>query len=116
MRTRHDHDLEPALDGAGWMRRWVDRWYESGARRFICFRELAAAVGRPLSLAQDGERFRLTMMNENAPFPVRPLPINLWIPGGQMPDQISCSIGSKLSSLSVKIAEGGYGRVFVAGP
>ncbi|HUG67549.1 MAG TPA: hypothetical protein VMM76_07345 [Pirellulaceae bacterium] len=46
------HDQELALQGVGWFTRYLDAWQEAGFRRFIDFRELAAALSLQLDVCE----------------------------------------------------------------
>jgi hypothetical protein len=74
------HDYELSTRGVLWMTRWLDAWQAAGAARFMDFRELAAAVGRRVEIADDGNL--VTLEEANAPALVRPLRVALWVPTG----------------------------------
>jgi hypothetical protein len=76
----HDNDI--ALGGVEWLRQHLDAWREAGAERMIDFRELAAAVGRRLSLDVVGGEPVLSIASDGAPALVRPLRVRLLLPGG----------------------------------
>jgi len=84
------HDYELSTHGALWMTRWLDAWQAAGAARFMDFRELAAAVGRRLEIADDGTV--VTLEEANAPALVRPLRVALWVPTG-VPSVVSVRRG-----------------------
>ena len=107
------HDREPALEGVGWMSKWLDRWQEAGARRFIDFRELAAAVGRRLYLEQHVGDISLTVESGEAPPLVKPLPILIKVVDRQMPSHISVSLDGKLIQVRVYPLGKGIGRIIL---
>jgi hypothetical protein len=49
------HDRDIALNGPGWIGRWLDEWRAAGARRFIDFRELAGLLGVRVRIGENGE-------------------------------------------------------------
>jgi hypothetical protein len=83
------HDRDVALAGPGWMAEHLDRWESAGARRFIDFRELAAAVGRRVALEEGDGGWRLVVASAGAPPLVRPLAINMWFPDGPVPETVT---------------------------
>lgn len=83
------HDRDPALEGVDWIRKCLDQWAVTGARRLVDFRELAAAVGRRLSLENDNGALVLRVRCEGAPPLVRPLPVAIRLPGGEIPSRVS---------------------------
>lgn len=77
------HDKDVADDGVGWLAKSLAEWRRAGARRFIDFRELAAATGRTLSY--DGRKVRI-VVDDGAPKPPRDLPIRIHRPGAKLRD------------------------------
>jgi hypothetical protein len=105
------HDREPAVDGVAWIARWLERWREAGAERFLDLRELAAAVGRRLSLDESAGVLRLTVTNEAAPGLPRPLRIQLWLPQQPLPTQLCVDVGDTTLMLPVEPLDEHTGRV-----
>jgi hypothetical protein len=105
----HDRDL--ALEGVDWLTNQLDRWQAARARRLIDLRELAAAVGSRLSLEQRDSGLCLTVTGGNAPALVRPLPVNISIPGGRLPARLSVSHADRHLSLPVDQLGESVGRV-----
>jgi hypothetical protein len=105
------HDYEPAVKGVGWMRQWLDRWQEAGARRLVDFRELAAAIGRRIHLQQCGGAVRLAVTGASAPPLVRPLPIGLHFPGGRLPSEIAVDLDGGQLVLDVQPLSDGVSRL-----
>ena len=96
------HDFEPAVEGVDWVVNWLDRWQTAGARRFIDFRELSAAVGRCLYLDDDNGCLRLEMNTfDDTPDLVRPLPIRLYSQNNALPPRILVSVGDNDFTLLV---------------
>lgn len=77
------HDRDTALGGPEWLARWLDGWEALGARRFIDFRELAAAVGRCLYLEKSTSGLRLAVTRKEGPDLVRPIAVKTRVPGQQ---------------------------------
>jgi hypothetical protein len=77
------HDKDIADHGVGWFTDSLAQWRRAGARRFIDFRELAAATGRTLSY--DGRKVRITV-DHGAPKPPRDVPIRTHPPGAKLRD------------------------------
>ena len=107
------HDYEPAVYGVQWMSHWLDRWQEVGARRFIDFRELAAAVGRRVDVDEGGGSLSLTTNSEYAPALVRPLSVNIRVPGAKVPARVSATIDTSTRLLNVQSCPDGLGRVLL---
>ena len=107
------HDYELALEGVHWMSQWLDRWQEAGARKFMDFRELAAAIGRRLSLDEDDAALYLRVTSEGAPALVRPLTVFIHVPGRLLPTQISVLHNDRPLSLPVYPSGEGFGRVIL---
>jgi len=105
----HDHD--PAVKGVSWVSQCLDRWQEAGARRFLDFRELAAVVGRSLSLEEGLDGARLTAAGEGAPALVRPLMVAMRWPGRRPPARVHVRLDGRESSLDVEALADGLGRV-----
>jgi hypothetical protein len=74
------HDYELALEGMYWMSRWLDLWQDARAKKLMDFRELAAAIGRRLSIAEDNDALRPTVASAGAPALVRPLTVFIRVP------------------------------------
>jgi peptidoglycan/xylan/chitin deacetylase (PgdA/CDA1 family) len=77
------HDKDVVDRGIGWFTESLVQWRRAGARRFIDFRELAAATGRMLSY--DGRKVRIAV-DDGAPPPPRALPIRTHRPGMKLRD------------------------------
>jgi hypothetical protein len=86
----HDYDL--AIKGVGWMSKWLNRWQSAGVKRFLDFRELAAAVRRKYSLEEHSSIFRMKIRGKSAPRLVRPLKVMIKVSDGKMPSHVSVSI------------------------
>jgi len=74
------HDREPALLGVQWVAECLDRWSSAGARRWIGFGELAAALCRTLYVTHAGGAARLQVCEDNAPDLPRALPVRVYTP------------------------------------
>ena len=48
-------DRDVALEGVGWLGRWLDAWADAGATRFVDFRELAGLLGVRVGLGVEGD-------------------------------------------------------------
>jgi hypothetical protein len=83
------HDRDVAVEGVEWMINWLDRWQDAGAKKFMDFRELAAALGRRLYLSEQNGELRLNVTSNSAPQLVRPLTICVRAPGGRVPSHIT---------------------------
>jgi hypothetical protein len=105
----HDRDL--ALEGVGWMGRWLDRWQAAGARRLLDFRELAAAVGRRFQLEPSAGGPFLRVTNDGAPTLVRPVTVGIRVPGGRLPSRMPVSLDERNLTLNVHSLGDGLGRV-----
>jgi hypothetical protein len=66
------HDRDIALNGAEWLRGWLDAWAEAGVTRFIDFRELAGLLGVRVGLDDGGE---VVTETRSGLAPVREVPI-----------------------------------------
>ena len=95
------------------MSKWLDRWQKVGARRFIDFRELAAAVGRHVHLEDRDGALSLTFGSRQAPALVRPLPVNIRVPDGKLPSEVSATIDGAEVSFELQSLQGGLGRVIL---
>ena len=95
------------------MSRWLDRWQDAGAKKFMDFRELAAAVGRRLSLEERDGELRLKVESESAPALLRPLTIAIRMPGGRLPSRVSVWLDDRDLSLQVHPLGDGLGRVIL---
>jgi hypothetical protein len=105
------HDYELALEGVTWMSRWLDQWQVAGAKKFIDFRELAAAIGRRLYLEERDGELLLKVESEGAPALVRPLPVALYVPGKRLPASVSVLLNDRVFSLPIYPFGDGLGRV-----
>jgi hypothetical protein len=105
------HDREVALEGAGWVGRWLDRWRECGARRLLDFRELAAAVGRRLDCEVRAGAVSLAVRGTAAPPLVRPLRIAFRRPGSPLPAQMAVALDDEDLLLPVQPRGDGAGCV-----
>jgi hypothetical protein len=108
------HDREPALEGVAWISRWLDCWQAAGARRLLDFRELASAVACCLSLNLSQDGFHLNVAQQGAPQLVRPLTVNLRMPGGPMPSRLSVSLDNRVLFPAVEPLDDCMGRVTLA--
>jgi hypothetical protein len=95
------HDRELALEGVGWMSHCFDQWQDAGARRFMDFRELAAALSRRLSLQEYHGVLHLTVTNASALPLVRPLTVGIRVPHGRLPSYVSVALNDRGLSLPV---------------
>ena len=107
------HDYELALEGVPWMSRWLDQWQAAGAKKFIDFRELAAAIGRRLHLEEHDGALHLQVESEGAPALVRPLPVALYVPSKRLPAYVSVLLHDRVLSLPVYPLGDGLGRVLL---
>jgi hypothetical protein len=107
----HDRDL--AREGADWLARWLDQWRAAGARRLIDFRELAAGLGRRLSIEGPADDTELVVTSEDAPALVRPLPIAVRYPGGRAPTRLSVDLDGGREQLPVDCVDGELGRLML---
>jgi hypothetical protein len=106
------HDQELAVEGTGWMVGWLDAWQEAGARRFVDFRELSAALGRHLALHEQDGALRLTVTDDRgAPALVRPLMIGMRNGGAPLPARVTAYVDGEQLPLSVESQPDGSGRV-----
>jgi hypothetical protein len=108
------HDYELATEGVDWLARNLDQWREAGARRFIDFREVAAALATELSLERENNELTLRLHPESgsAPWP-RPIPVKLRIHGGNLPGFVTCRRGDEERIATVQQESAREGRVLV---
>jgi hypothetical protein len=104
------HDYELAIDGVQWMVHWLDQWEQAGARRFIDYRELAAAVDRRFHLERGDNGLHLSITSDGAPALVRPLTVAIRAPE-QLPTTISVSVDGLFLDLEVQDSRDGRGFV-----
>ena len=76
------HDYEPSVEGIGWMAACLDGWEKAGARRFIDFRELAAALALRLEPREQSGTVILEVSKDGGVDLVRPFPVLVALPGG----------------------------------
>jgi hypothetical protein len=107
------HDYDVGLEGVHWVSTWLDRWQDSGAQKFLDFRELAAAVSRTYSLEEHGREVRLMVRGERAPRLVRPLEVMIKVSKGKMPSQLSLSHDNKDVLLKVYSFDRSVGSVIL---
>jgi hypothetical protein len=90
------HDYELATEGVQWLANHLDQWCQAGARRFIDFRETAAALATHLALENENGQLTLRLeQNEySIPWP-RPLPVRIRVHEGNLPDRLICRIGDE---------------------
>jgi hypothetical protein len=96
------HDRDVALAGTDWLAGHLDRWAAAGVLRLIDYRELAAALGRPLALeagAAGGLVLRLD--DRGAPALVRPLPIRLRSPERRLSTSLTVTTAGGTMTLPV---------------
>ena len=106
------HDYEPAAFGLEWLTRHLDDWRRAGARRFIDFRELSAALAlTPGIAAASGREWRMTLSAGPAPELPRPLPVLLHTPGGELPAQMAIERGHERTRVAVQRLGDGLGRL-----
>jgi hypothetical protein len=71
-------DGDVAVNGIEWLRRHLDAWAAAGAARLIDFRKLASALALDLELGErDGRQLLTVTTREDAPQPLRPIPIRV---------------------------------------
>ena len=104
------HDYEPAVEGAGWMARWLDRWQQAGARRLIDFRELASAVGCRLVLHDTNGRPTLSVDRRDAPAAVRPIPVRVRL-HATVPARLCVRVGDRAQEVEIEPCPDGTGLV-----
>jgi hypothetical protein len=110
----HDYDL--AHKGIDWMSKWLDRWQESGAQKFMDFRELAAAVGRTFFVEDHNGEICLVVKQEGAPQLVRPLRVMVRIPGEKMPSRVSVVFDNREKPISINVERLDHGQGLVTLP
>lgn len=110
------HDREPALEGPQWVDKWLGRWHDAGARRFLDFRELAAAVGYRLRLDARHHLLHVQRADEATPVPVRPIPLLIRATTEKPPAQITCIENRRSWPLPVESLENGLWRAFLMPP
>jgi hypothetical protein len=111
--TGYFHDREPSVYGTRWLAQHLDSWKRAGAQRFIDFRELACAIGRTYSLEDSSTGPCLVISGKTAPPLVRPLPVKIRMPDGQLPSKILVSTEYGESTLDVVSLEDGIGEVLL---
>jgi hypothetical protein len=105
------HDREPALYGAEWIGKCLDLWCEAGAKQFIDFRELAAAMTKMFYLYHDSKGLRL-FVTSNISIPlVRPLKIMIRMPNGKLPKLLCVVIDGVETMLQVCELNNGLGSI-----
>jgi hypothetical protein len=109
------HDREPALEGTRWITLCLDEWEKVGARRFIDFRQLAAAVRRQLHLSLSEGMLHLAVTHHGAPALVRGQPFNVYVPDMFLPSTLVVSEGDKHSVLKIHATHEGFGRGVLPG-
>jgi hypothetical protein len=107
------HDREPALEGVGWIGRWLDRWHDAGAKRLLDLRELAASVGRRLHLEERNGELRLTVTTTGAPALVRPLTVGIRLPERRIPARLSVLFEDGELSLNIHALGDSVGRIIL---
>jgi hypothetical protein len=95
------HDREPALEGVGWIGRWLDRWQAAGAQSLLDFRELASILNRRLHFRERNGELRLSVISEGAPALVRPLKVAIRGSGRQLPTRLSVLLDDRDLSLRI---------------
>ena len=107
------HDKELSEFGVQWLAEALEGWVAAGARRFIDFRELAAAVGTSLRLAQtpDGS-LRLAVGGNHVERP-RDLVVRIRGTGRTPPHQIELVNAPEAHILSVADQGDGTGLVLI---
>jgi len=95
------------------MKRWLAAWELSGARKLLDLRELAATVSRRLELEDCSGSPRLRIEHEDAPRLVRPFPVHMHVPEGNLPRVISSVCGEVEASFPIEPIGNGCGRVML---
>ncbi len=109
------HDREPALEGIRWITHCLDDWENVGARRFIDFRQLAAAVRRQLHLSFSEGTLHLAVTNHGAPALVQGQPFNVYVPDMVLPSTLLVSQSGKTSMLNIDVTSKDFGRGVLPG-
>jgi hypothetical protein len=106
------HDYELAAFGIEWLTRHLDAWRRAGARRFIDFRELAAALALTprIGAAANGE-WMMTLSDCRVPQLPRPLPVLIHAPGGDVPAHMAIDRGQQRTGVAVQRLGDGLGRL-----
>jgi hypothetical protein len=105
------HDRELSLEGIAWMTKWLDSWQASGAKRFMDFRELAAALSCRLQLEENNGSLRLSVINRENLQIVKPLIINIYVPKNNLPSEIKAIFREREFNLSVESREDNSGSI-----
>jgi hypothetical protein len=106
------HDYEPVTEGTGWMTRWLDRWQDAGARRFIDFREVNSALGLRLALEENGGELKLVVeRSAGCPDAIRPVQVQIKA-SGPLPRRLAVEfLDGPVVSADIRGGEGGIGLV-----
>ncbi|MBI4524302.1 MAG: hypothetical protein HY695_10885 [Deltaproteobacteria bacterium] len=107
------HDRDVVLGGIQWMTDCLDRWQAAGARKFMDFRELSAAIDRRLYLETTSRGLRLVVSTEGAPPLVKPLSIAIRSPDEPLPSNISVVVNDRTLLLPVESLGQDIGRVTI---
>jgi hypothetical protein len=96
----HDRDL--ALGGVKWACRALDRWQDGGAKRFMDFRELAAALCCRFQIREDQGSVRLKVTSDGSLPLVKPLVIALRSCALPLPTRLSVDYNGRNLTLPVR--------------
>ena len=107
------HDFDISRNGVEWLCGLLDKWQDAGARRLIDLRELATMVGRRLFLKEHAGEVILEVESDNAPEPVRPLPIQIRGGAGRSPHAVTVSLENTNMGRKVQSLDNGVGRIFL---
>jgi hypothetical protein len=105
------HDREPAVEGLSWLARNLDAWHAAGAKRFMDFRELSAAVSTRLAIRMNAGSPRLVIGPERPLDWVRSLAIRIRLQGQPLPETIVVETCSGRQTVSVESIDEQTGRV-----
>ncbi len=107
------HDREPALEGIGWISKYLDRWQEAGAKRFIDFRELTAAIKCRLQIKRENSLSSLSVINDANIQLVKPLAVNIYFPDEQIPAKISVMLDDTELNLPIESKNNHTGLLYL---
>lgn len=105
------HDRDIAIHGQAWLSNQLDNWQEAGARRWLDFRELAAALAVRCSVDESGARPRLVVTTHSRHPPIRDIPMCIRFCAGSVPETMDVLVDGVMTACDVIAARTGVGRV-----
>jgi hypothetical protein len=107
------HDRELALEGVAWMSKWLDSWQAAGAKQFMDFSQLAAALSCQFRLEQTDGSIHLLVANKENLQIVRPLAVNIYVPKGKLSSEIKVVFKGQEFNLSIESKGNNSGSIIL---